>query len=54
MRNKLKENFGIRKLKSRVIIRNFVYVVDINLEMEKIYVFLVINILNFIGWNWNK
>lgn len=49
MRNKLNENFGIKKLKSRVIIRNFVYIVDINLEMENIYVFLVKNILNFMG-----
>lgn len=49
MRNKLNENFGIIKLKSRVIIRNFVYIVDINLEMENIYVFLVKNILNFMG-----
>lgn len=49
MRNKLNENFGIKKLKCRVMIRNFVYIVDINLEMENIYVFLVKNILNFMG-----
>lgn len=47
MRKKVERKFWYKK--SRVIIRNFVYVVDINLEMEKIYVFLVINILNFIG-----
>lgn len=51
---KLKENFGIRKPKSRVIIRNLVHAVDTNLETEKTHVFLVTNTLNLIGWNRNK
>lgn len=48
-KKKLKENFGIRKPKSRVIIRNLVHAVDTNLETEKTHVFLVTNTLNLIG-----
>lgn len=49
MRNKLNENFGIIKPKSRVIIKNLVHTVDTNMETENTHVFLVKNTLNLMG-----